>query len=370
MSAETSPAAVPELREAARHLVGHPLVLAEQNPDMFRLIRRHGQQLDRWFTQRLGYRLQVAADTARLFKSTVVVSRRPLRATSQRRPFSMREYTMLALALAAVTAGPDVVSLRDLVEQIRSAAAEADIALTETPADRRALVAALRWLIAHGVALEMHSRVERYATDAASDAVLKIRQDRAALLPLPVLARAATVEQLLDRSSQRASHRAWARAMLLEEPALYHDDMSDGEWTELRRRLGEEAAIFEEMFGMRIEARAEGVMMVDPEGEMTDIRFPGAGTVGHAALLLVERLCALGPNPVSRHAVVAAVAELVIEHRRYWSSVADDAERLTREVLELLGDHRMAEVVDDDVRLLPAASRYAVDATYEQASLL
>ena len=90
-----------DLRAAARHLVTHPLVLAEREPDTFGLIRRHEQTLDRWFTQRFGYRLQVTADTARLFKSTVVARRRPLgTASSQSRPFSVREYTLLSLALA------------------------------------------------------------------------------------------------------------------------------------------------------------------------------------------------------------------------------------------------------------------------------
>ena len=370
MIASSLPAAAPELREAARHLAAHPLVLAERNPDEFRLIRRHEQQLDRWFTQRFGYRLQVTADVARLFKSTVVASRRPLRATAKRRPFSLREYTMLALALAAVVAGPNIISLRDLVHRIRSVAAEADIALAETFAERRALITALRWMIDHGVATELHDRIEGYAAADAADAVLRIRPDRVALLPLPVLARASTVDELLDRSDQRVSLRAWIRSKLLEEPVLYREDINEPEWTELRKRLRDEATIFDEMFGARIETRAEGVLAIDPDGEMTDTRFPAAGTSGHAALLLIERLTEMDRNPIPRSAVVGAVAELAREHRRYLSSLADDAEKLTRDVLERLSGHRLVEVVDDEVRLLPAAWRYAVDVKYEQMSLL
>ena len=59
-----------DLRAAASHLLQHPLVVSEKNPDAFRSIRRHGQQLDRWFTQRFGCRLQTTADSARLFRST------------------------------------------------------------------------------------------------------------------------------------------------------------------------------------------------------------------------------------------------------------------------------------------------------------
>ena len=368
-----------DLRAAARHLVTHPLVLAERDPDTFGLIRRHEQTLDRWFTQRFGYRLQVTADTARLFKSTVVARRRPLgTASSQSRPFSVREYTLLSLALAAVAAGPSVISLRDLLGEVRSAATDADVTVTDEPADRRALVTALRWMIRYGVAIEMHDRVERYAADGAADAVLRIRPDRVALLPLPVLARSEAVDQVLDRPDRGLSSRAWMRSFLLEEPVLYRTDLAEDEWAELRRRLGEESAIFEEMFGLNIEARAEGVMAIDPDDRLTDSRFPRSGTVGHAALLLIDRLVEADRSPLSRGEFVDTLAVLAAEHRRYWSKLAEDPDRLADEILELLGDHRLAETDGDVVRLLPAAWRYgvAVEADegegtgVEQASLL
>ena len=363
-----------DLRAAARHLVAHPLVLAETDPDTFRLVRRHEHTLDRWFTQRFGYRLQVAADTARLFKNTVVARRRPLRtAADPGRPFSAREYTMLALALAAVAAGPSVISLRDLLHEIRSAATDAAVTVTEAPADRRALVTALKWMVRHGAADEAHDRIERYATDSEADAVLRIRPDRVALLPLPALARSETVEDLLDRSDQRqSSPRRWMRSALLEEPVLYRDDLAGDEWTELRRRLGEESRMLDEMFGLRLEARAEGVAAIDPEGRMTDSSFPRTGTVGHAALLLIDRLTQAGLTSVALPEVVDAVAALAEEYRRYWSRLADDPDDLTVAVFELLEDHRLAESSDGTVRLLPAAWRYRAEVNESgvQASLL
>ena len=374
-TAEPAPEIALDLRAAARHLVEHPMVAAEHDPETFRLIRRHKPQLDQWFTRRFGYRLQVSADTARLHKSTAVPRRRPLRtATTTSRPFSQREYTMLALALAAVVAGPYVISLRDLIEEIRGAAAEAGVALTDERSDRRALVTALRWMIDCGAAAEMHDRVDSYASDDTADAVLKVRPDRVAMMALPLLARAEAPEQLLDRSDQRhPSPRAWMRSMLLEEPVVYRDDLDEGEWAELRRRLGEEARIFDEMFGMRIEARAEGLTAIDPDGGLTDSRFPAGGTVGQAALLLIDRLVASDRNPIERNAVVSAVADLAEIHRvrsRHWGQIADEPERLTGEVLELLQDHRLADVRGDVVELLPAAWRYAVEMRVEQGSLL
>lgn len=382
-----------DIRTAARHLVRYPLVLAENDPEMLLLIRRHERALDGLFTRRFGYRLQVTADTARLFKSAVVAHRRPLlTATSQGRPFSQREYIMLALALAAVAAGPSVISLRDLIHEVRSAAADADITLTEESTDRRALVTALKWMIQNGIASEMHDQVDRYAADETADAVLSVRPDRVALVPLPALARSETAEQVLDRSDQRLSSRAWMRSVLLEEPVLFRSDLTDSEWSELRQRLGEEAAVFDDMFGLHLESRAEGIMVIDPENELTDSRFPRSGTLGHAALLLIDRLVHqdrtsaevppdsgtdddrdsvnAGRVPFARSDVVDVVACLAAEHRRYWSQDADNPERLTGDVLDLLCDHRLAEVDGDVVWLLPPAWRYSVDVQYQQESLL
>lgn len=351
-----------EVRAACRHLVMQPLVLAEREPEAFRLVRRHEQQLDRWFTQRFGYRLQVTADTARLFKATYSPRRRHLQtAAAQPRALSQRELLMLTLVLAAVAAGPDVISLRDLIPEIRSASADGEITLTDEPADRRALVVALRWMIQHGLATELHDHIDRYVDDEAADAILRIRPDRVALLPLPALARSTTVAELEDRSADGTSTRAWMRCQLLEEPVLYRSDLDDAEWAELRRRLSEETAIFAEMFGVDVEARAEGLAVIDPAGALSDSAFPRGGTVGHAALLLLERLTSGSTGPVGRADVVAIVAELAAGHRRYWSQLADDPEHLAEQVLTLLEDHRLVSSHESVVEVLPAAWRYAVE---------
>ena len=127
------------------------------------------------------------------------------------------------------------------------------------------------------------------------------------------------------------------------------------------------------MFGMSVEARAEGLAAIDPEGGLTDSRFPGGGTIGQAALLLIDRLVAADRNPLERSAAVSAVADLAEIHRvqsRHWGQIADEPERLTEEVLELLQDHRLADVRGEVIELLPAAWRYAVEVRIEQGSLL
>ena len=358
-----------ELREAARYLVSHPLVIAEDNPDVFALIRRHAQELDRNFSRRFGYRLRVKSDAARLYKSTVV-TRRPFTTGTNKRPFKRREYTMLALALAVMAAGQRVISLKELINGMRSAAVEADVRqIEENLPDRRAIVHALRWLENHGIVEETHMNIERYEDDPSADAILAIHHDRAKLLPLPVLSSVETADQLLDRSEQR--ERTRVRSYLLEEPVVYREDLTETEWRDYRNYRYREERMFEEMFGLYIETRAEGMAAIDGDGRLTDVQFPrGGGTLPQAALLLIDQLSKTDRTEFTRGEVVKTVEELVEDNRRYWSAEADHPERLTDLVLELLAGHRLAETRGDTVLLLPAAWRYMVEVEYEQASLL
>jgi len=354
------PQAPIEQRIAARHLLVHPLTCREHHPDVFRLIRRHEVGLDRWFTQRLGYRLHLSADTARLFKSGVVPEHRPLRTRSCRALHHL-EYVLLTLVVASTVAGPTVISLRDLIDLVRSAAAEVDIVLAGDSTERRALVAALHWMIDIGLATELHAHVEAYASDVTADAVLKMRPDRIALLALPALASSGSGD-LLRHAERRDNTRQWLRARLVEDPVVYREDLTDGEWAELRRRLGEEERFLEEMFGLELEVRAEGVAAIDPRGELADQPFPAGGTEGHAALLLIGVLRGAGTDWWSEADVLRAVASLAGEHARYWAKdLVASPERLTRRVVDLLVGVRLAERRHDPagVRLLPAAGRFA-----------
>jgi uncharacterized protein (TIGR02678 family) len=353
------PQAAIERRMAARHLLAHPLSCVEHDPEVFRFIRRHEEELDRWFTQRLGYRLHLGADAARLFKTGAVPGHRPLRAGSGR-PFHHLEYILLTLAVAATVAGPSIVSLRDLIDLIRSAAAEVDIALAGDVTERRALVTALRWMVEHGLATELYSHVDAYATDEAADAVLKMRPERIAMLAQSVVS--SDADQLLRRADRRDNTRQWLRARLVEDPVVYRDDVSEMEWAELRRRLGDEERYLEEMFGLVLEARAEGVAAIDPRGDLADQPFPAGGTEGHAALLLIGALRARNTEWWPEAEVIQQARHFAEEHVRHWSKELVGApERLARRAIDLLVEVRLAERRDDPpgVRLLPAAGRFA-----------
>lgn len=353
-----------ERTAAARALLLRPWRPAEADPALFALIRRHAETLDRWFTQRLGYRLIVQGDTARLVKTGHVPGDRPLR-THTERPFTGREYVALALVLAATASGPDRISLRDLVLQVRSAAADAGIALDGSGAERRAVVSALRWLIAHGVVRELDRSVAGYESDAEADALLEIRNDRLGMLATPALVGAESAQELLERATAERTGRAAMRRRLVEDPTLYADDVAPEDWAELRRRFGEEARYLEEMFGFIVEARAEGAAAIDEGGGCSDHTFPRPGTTPHAALLLLDVL-------VTRHRVGAEptaldqeLAELVQRYGRYWSreAVADPV-ALRISVVELLATMDLV-VLDAGGRVTPrpAAARFRPEIT-------
>jgi len=365
-----------ELTGAARALLARPWRTAEADRPLFLLIRRHAEQLDRWFTRRLGYRLVVGTDTARLVKSGHIPADRPLRTPTQR-PFTSREYTLLALVLAAMAAGPDRISLRDLVLHVRSAAADAGIALDGAASERRALVTALRWLVEHGVVRELDRSVTGYETDGDADALLEVRNDRLALLPAAALVDARSADELLDRATGEGTGRAALRRRLVEDPVLHADDVSPEDWTELRRRFGEESRYLEEMFGLVVEARAEGAAAIDVDGGCTDIAFPAGGTTAHAALLLLNVLTTRHRDGADPAALDGELRELLERYGRFWRK-DKDPENLRAEVVGLLAAMALVTVEPDRrVRPRPIAARFApvvavadADDDGEQQSLL
>lgn len=355
------------LQMAARHLLQHPFTCREQHPDTFAIIRRHEQDLDRWFTQRLGYRLHVSSFTARLFKTTIVPHRPTLLApTSSRRAMSQRECTLLSLILAAVAAGPRVISLRDLIDDVRTAAADADVTLSNEPVERRAFVVALKWMIQAGMATELHEHIDRYEQDAEADAVLEIDPDRVGLLPLPALGRAETADALLDRSDRRVMMRQWIRAQLVENTVVYRTDLAEHEWSELRRRIGQEVDMLDQMFDLRVETRAEGVAAIDPTGQLSDRSFPSSGTLGHAALMFIDWMLMQEQLEVTMNEALSAFAVMAEEHRRHWSKTKTaQLPSFLNEVIALLLDLRLLTLNDETVALLPAAARYDLVTTVE-----
>ncbi|WP_067480899.1 TIGR02678 family protein [Actinomadura hibisca] len=354
-----------ERRAAARLLLRCPLVTATSHPEEFPLVRRHADELAKQFEQVLGYRLVVEPGFARLLKAGLGHGggRRLERASGT--PFTPRTYAYLALALAVLVTAPEQLLLSEVVTRVRAAAAEARVDLGEPnrAVERRALVAALRRLMAWRVLAEDEGSVEAYAGDGAAEVLLTVDREIARRLVSGPIGRASSPGELIDlaAASEHAGPRHTVRRRLVETPVVYVAGLDERERDWLRRNQRREQRIFEEFLGLDAEIRAEGVALVDPQGELSDLEFPGTGTVAWAALLLVGELARRWRDAwVTVEVVDLVLAELVERHRRAWAAqYVESPETLRHAVLELLERMSLAEHGEDGWRLSPAAARYA-----------
>ncbi|WP_405796213.1 TIGR02678 family protein [Streptomyces sp. NBC_01506] len=284
-----------ERRTAARLLLANPLVTSGgPHADLFPLVRRHADWLGQRFQRVLGYRLLVDSSYARLFKAGLGAGAGHRLVRSTGTPFSPHTYACLALALSVLVTAPEQMLLSQLVADIRAAAADADIELEETgrAAGRRTLVAALRQLVEWGVLIETHGNVGALTQEAGGEALITVDRELARVVVAGPLSQSRDGADLVRRAADPGfgGPRTYVRRMLVETPVVHLDELTDAERDWLRTRQRREAQAFLELLGLDTEIRAEGVALIDPEEELTDLHLPGTGTVAQAALLLVERL--------------------------------------------------------------------------------
>jgi uncharacterized protein (TIGR02678 family) len=361
-----------ERRTAARLLLREPLVTPETHPDEFPLIRRHADELARQFGQLLAYRLVVEPGFARLLKAGLGRDSGRWLERSSGAPFTPRTYAYLALALSVLVTAPEQLLLSEIVTRTRAAAAEAGIDLGEPNriVERRALVAALKQLMAWHVLSEDEGSVESYSGDGTAEALLTVDREIARRLVSGPIGRASSAGELIElaAAAEHAGPRHAVRRRLVETPVVYVDELTDEERDWLRRNQRREQRIFEEFLGLDAEIRAEGVALLDPATELSDLDFPGTGTVPWAALLVLERLVAeLTPDgagiPDGR--IESALAELVERHGKAWADrYTDSPELLYHAVTDLLVRMRLIDrSADGSLRLLAAAARYSPEVT-------
>ncbi|MFH9041923.1 TIGR02678 family protein [Streptomyces sp. NPDC017966] len=285
-----------ERRTAARLLLAHPLVTSTgPHSDTFPLIRRHADWLAQRFQQVFGYRLLVEASYARLFKAGLGPnSGHRLERPSTGTPFTPRTYAYLTLALSVLVTAPEQLLLSQLVADLRAAAVDAGIEITDTgrQAERRTLAAALRQLVDWGVLVETEGQVTAVAEERDGEALLTVDRDLARAVVAGPLAQSRDGADLVRRAADPGfgGPRTYVRRRLVETPVVHLDDLTDAEREWLRTRQRREAQAFSELLGLEAEIRAEGIALIDTDDDLTDLHLPGTGTVAQAALLLVERL--------------------------------------------------------------------------------
>lgn len=382
MTAEVTDRDAQERRDALRLLLRHPLITADgPHGEGFAVVRRHRDALVRDVRQLLGYRLVVEAGFARLYKAGLGADRgRPLLRASGA-PFSPRAYAYVSLCCAVLLTSRQQILLSSLAGEVRHAATEAGLSADDdSPADRRAFVAALRHLVELGVLVEDDGTVAALADDVDAEALLFVRRDLVRhLLAVPMRDVESPTELVVLSAAPSlgggARHRV--RRLLVEEPAVLAGDVDDDSWAWLRQSQRRESTILDDMVGLELEIRAEGVATLDPRDELTDQAFPRGGTLGHAALLAIAELAqrvarergwstqadgAVAWVAVADDALVTVVEALLERHARRWRrAYVEHPDRLVADVEELLASMRLMRRHDGVLQLSAVAHRYAPD---------
>ncbi|MGW5274161.1 TIGR02678 family protein [Streptomyces sp. NPDC004044] len=311
-----SPLELADYQKAVRLVLRHPLVTPGY-PDKAALatVRRWADQLRTDLMEAFGYRLVTTADTARLQRAQDGLDATRPALTRAGRPFDRRRYAYLVLTLAALGRHGAQVALGELADAVAADAVRIDgLGLdTARKPDRDAFVDAVTWLTERGALTLADGSATAWAGDPErAEALYDI--DREILLavhhPTRVLQHLTSVTALLDsgsalgmnagRAGRRRDQARRARRLVLENPVAYYADAEDELLGQLRApALAED---LERLTGLTVERRAEGVALIDTSGRLSDLRFPGGGTVAQAALLLAARISA-AVQRTGRHAL-------------------------------------------------------------------
>jgi uncharacterized protein (TIGR02678 family) len=348
----------------ARVLLRRPLLrTGGQEGELLPLVYRHRGTLSELFAGVLGYRLVVERRFARLYKAGPGAD--PTRGEPTLTP---RGYAYLALCLASLTGIGQQTLLSRLVTDIRSAAAQAGIEVSDDLGELRAIASALRHLVALGVLTETEGTVGGVAGEAGSEALLTIDTTLLGQLvagPLGVATTPTELVALAARPGPRGMEHA-LRRRLVENPVTHYADLADAEAAWLRRRARQESRLIERCFGLVTEVRREGIAVTDPEDYLTDVSFPGQSTVARVALLALPDLLSDGEQrdgwvAVPPERVTTVCDELVDAYPAAWSKLmVASIPKLVDDVLHLLLSLGLARVAEDGAWLLsPAAHRWA-----------
>jgi uncharacterized protein (TIGR02678 family) len=318
-----------EYQQAARQVLRYPLITAAY-PDKatLPLVRKWAPQLRQDLAETLGYTLISNGDTIRLRRVQDTLDPTRPAYTRAKKPFDRRRYAYLVLTLSALGRSGRQIALSELADAVAADAGRIDgLGLdTERKADRDAFVDAVAWLEARGALRMADGSAADWVNDPErAEALYDIDRDivGAVYAPSRVLQHLDSVTGLLgDAASagpaqgvnaerRRAGRRA--RRLVLENPVVYYADVDEN----LRGLLRSPALAedLERLTGLPLERRAEGVALINTGSRLTDVTFPGTGTVAQAALLLSARIAGYLQRNRERveHLPAATAAERLAE---------------------------------------------------------
>lgn len=378
-------------RRALRALLRHPLLTPSgPDPAAFNLVRRHAAWLREWLGSEAGWALQVDASLARLHKlpSDPWDATRPAQPDPGRTPFGRRRYVLFCLALAALERADAQITLGKLADHIVLLAGDADLVaagfeFSLTSRERRGDLVAVTRLLLGLHALTRVAGDEQGFLNQSGDVLYDVnRRVLAALLVArrgPSVVSASSLEDRIaalvgelvpegeDARNRAIRHRLTRR--LLEDPVVYYAELTEEELTYLSTQRPFLLRRVADATGLLAEVRAEGIALLDPSGEATDLAMPEEGTDGHATLLVAEFLAgtlrAGSSEPVPLASLESMLQAAGRDHRAFWRRAATEpgaeislcAQAVAR--LEALG---LAARTADGVEPRPAIARYAYQA--------
>jgi uncharacterized protein (TIGR02678 family) len=374
-----------ERRRAVRTLLRHPLITPHgPRAAEFGLIRRHAGYLAEWFAREAGWSLHTDAGVARLRK---VPGRNDdagrAASAKNKQPFSRRRYALTCLALAALERAESQVTLGWLVDRVLAFAADEELARAgmvfalESREERGDLAAVASLLLTIGVLIKVAGDEQAFVNrtgDALYDVdrrvlsvLLTTRRGPSMIAAVEPEARLAAITDDLVPDTEDGRNRAIRHTIsrrLLDDPVLYYADLSEDERAYLDRQRGPLLKRLTDATGFVAEVRAEGIALLDPTRDATDMGMPEEGTEGHATLLLAEHLSAKLRNSAAAVTVESAerhMKRLIGEHKAHWRKSARDpgADRaLTAQALHRLTALGLIERSGEEIRPLPALARF------------
>jgi uncharacterized protein (TIGR02678 family) len=380
-----------ERQRAMRALLIRPLLT--DGSEELTLVRRHAEYLREWHARETGWRLHVERGCARLYK-TPANTRDETRGLPD---FDRERYAILCLVCAVLERGDSQITLQRLGEQLLEAASDPELTATgfrftlESHHHRRALVQVCRFLLDYGVLLRVVGDEETYV-NRSGDVLYDI--NRRVLATLPASPRGASLiaasqtrldceailAALVDEyipdtiEGRRTALRHRLSRQLIDDPVLYHDELNEEERQYLTSQRGPMSARLAQAIGLVAELRAEGLALVDEDGDLSDLRLPAVGTLSHATLLLAEHLADAARNDPQRlhsmHELAAFIRVAADQYGRYWrkEARAPGAEaELATNATDCLEALKLVQRVRGSVWVRPALLRYAVrEAKYRE----
>jgi uncharacterized protein (TIGR02678 family) len=377
-----------ERQRALRALLMRPL-MTSADPD-FVAVRNHADELRLWLLRETGWVLHVERDSARLFKRPADLSD----ATRGAPGFDRRRYVLLCLACAVLERAEAQITLKNLGDELMRMAADPELAAAgfrfalDQAHERRDLVHVCRFLVSSGALTRVTGDEEAFvqqapsqSTDALYDVQRRLLSGLLACVrgpsthpaesePADLEARLASVTQELVLDSAEARRGVLRHALarrLLDDPVVYLDELDAEAREYFTGQRGPLAARLAEAIDLVAEQRAEGVALVDPDGELSDVQLPAEGTLSHATLLVAEYLAKqLRAEParfIPEPEVAAFVRGAADSFGRYWRKAEREPgseSALAREALGALEKLRLVSWRDGFVRARPALARYGV----------